>query len=105
MKKIIKKIKGGQVFLNTGIYGVNAIINIGGVNKVKIYNTLEADVFIQTNLIKKVLDVLEDKNDIEIIKDKQLLFKQGKTDSMIAFDNDDYKHYCMPLAWRDECDK
>lgn len=82
MEKIIKKIKDGQVFLNTGIYGVNAIINIGGVNKVKIYNTLEADVFIQTNLIKKVLDVLEDKNNIEIIKDKQLLFKQGKTEDV-----------------------
>lgn len=88
MKKIIKKIKGGQVFLNTGIYGVNAIINIGGVNKVKIYNTLEADVFIQTNLIKKVLDVLEDKNDIEIIKDKQLLFKQGKTELKVKFEDD-----------------
>lgn len=88
MEKIIKKIKGGQVFLNTGIYGVNAIINIGGVNKVKIYNTLEADVFIQTNLIKKVLDVLEDKNDIEIIKDKQLLFKQGKTELKVKFEDD-----------------
>lgn len=88
MKKIIKKIKDGQVFLNTGIYGVNAIINIGGVNKVKIYNTLEADVFIQTNLIKKVLDVLEDKNNIEIIKDKQLLFKQGKTELKVKFEDD-----------------
>lgn len=88
MEKIIKKIKDGQVFLNTGIYGVNAIINIGGVNKVKIYNTLEADVFIQTNLIKKVLDVLEDKNNIEIIKDKQLLFKQGKTELKVKFEDD-----------------
>lgn len=88
MEKIIKKIKDGQVFLNTGIYGVNAIINIGGVNKVKIYNTLEADVFIQTNLIKKVLDVLEDKNNIEIIKDKQLLFKQGKTELKVKFEED-----------------
>lgn len=88
MEKIIKKIKKGQVFLNTGIYGVNAIINIGGVNKVKIYNTLEADVFIQTNLIKKVLDVLEDKNNIEIIKDKQLLFKQGKTELKVKFEDD-----------------
>lgn len=88
MEKIIKKIKDGQVFLNTGIYGVNAIINIGGVNKVKIYNTLEADVFIQTNLIKKVLDVLEDKNNIEIIKDKQLLFKKEKTELKVKFEED-----------------
>lgn len=88
MEKIIKKIKDGQVFLNTGIYGVNAIINIGGVNKVKIYNTQEADVFIQTNLIKKVLDVLEDKNNIEIIKDKQLLFKKEKTELKVKFEED-----------------
>lgn len=88
MEKIIKKIKDGQVFLNTKKHGVNAIINLGGVNKVKIYNTLEADVFIQTNLIKKVLDVLEDKNNIEIIKDKQLLFKQGKTELKVKFEDD-----------------
>lgn len=88
MEKIIKKIKDAQVFLNTGINGINGIISIGGTNKVKIYNTLEADAYIQTNLIKKVLDVLEDKNDIEIIKDKQLLFKQGKTELKVKFEND-----------------
>lgn len=88
MEKIIKKIKDGQVFLNTRIYGVNGIINIGGVNKVKIYNTLEADAYIQTNLIKKSLDVLEDKNNIEITKDKQLLFKQGKTELKVKFEED-----------------
>lgn len=84
MEKIIKKIKEGQVFLNTGIYGVNGIINIGGVNKVKIYNTLETDAYIQTNLIKKALDVLVG-GDIEILKDKQLLFKQGKTQLKVNY--------------------
>lgn len=87
MEKIIKKIKDGQVFLNTKKHGVNAIINLGGVDQVQIYNTLEADVFLQTDLIKKAFNVLDD-GDIEILKDKKLTFKQGKTELKVKFEED-----------------
>lgn len=79
MEKIIKKIKDGSIFLNTKKHGVNAIVNLGDTDKIKIYNTLEADAHIQTSLIKKAFEVVEGPH-IEVIKDrKDLTIKQEKT--------------------------